>query len=274
MHCSLKIGRVGLKLGDIFFYSKTVEHAWLSNFAPCALVIDGERFPNVENYYQSRKATAKEARDKIAGAPTPATAKRLGRTLHSDEMVKDWDAVKFDVMRRALWAKFTQNSEMGRKLLATGDAGLHEDSQNDLVWGVKGQDILGKMLMEVREKLRSHRETEQPASDFQSGQPSEKVKTFIATNKLEDAVKAAEKILTQLQSSFTVRMRQSIFFDPDEWGGSDKETLVFNYQISNLPYSEVLKLWSKTSLEFSEMLPLRERKLTALTMETLEESRH
>jgi predicted NAD-dependent protein-ADP-ribosyltransferase YbiA (DUF1768 family) len=40
------------------------------------------------------------------------------------------------------------------KLLATGDAILHEDSPTDVFWGKKGEDWLGKLLMKVRDEIR------------------------------------------------------------------------------------------------------------------------
>ena len=46
--------------------------------------------------------------------------------------------------------------DLKQKLIDTGDARLHEDSPSDMFWGVKGKDMLGKLLMEVRDKLREH----------------------------------------------------------------------------------------------------------------------
>ncbi len=58
-------------------------------------------------------------------------------------------------MRKALYAKFIQNLDLREMLLATGDAELHEDSPTDMVWGRRGQDLLGKLLMELRAALRT-----------------------------------------------------------------------------------------------------------------------
>ncbi len=58
-------------------------------------------------------------------------------------------------MKNGLRAKFTQNSDLKEKLLATGNAVLHEDSPTDMIWGAKGKDMLGKLLMQIREELRT-----------------------------------------------------------------------------------------------------------------------
>lgn len=77
---------------------------------------------------------------------------------HADLRRADWDAVKVDVMRNILRAKVDQHEYVKRKLLATGDRILIEDSWRDDFWGWgsnrDGQNILGKLWMEVRAELR------------------------------------------------------------------------------------------------------------------------
>ena len=78
-------------------------------------------------------------------------------------MRKDWDEVKDDVMRKAVWAKFTQHETPKRVLLSTGDSILVEHTKNDAYWADgsngpeigTGKNMLGKILMETRDKLRA-----------------------------------------------------------------------------------------------------------------------
>jgi hypothetical protein len=83
---------------------------------------------------------------------------------------KDWRDVREDVMRRALRAKFTQHDALRAFLLATGDDELVEDADWDSFWGNgpdgKGDNVLGKMLVELREDLRGEGDV---ASDDESG---------------------------------------------------------------------------------------------------------
>lgn len=139
------------KQKEILFYSTTGETSFMSNFHLCKIVIDGETYGSVEHYYQSQKVPPGEMRDKIKDAPTPKQAKKLGRA--AENIVPGWKEKRVDVMRKALRAKFTQNEDLKAKLLATGDAVLREDSPDDMFWGLKGEDMMGKLLMELRSEL-------------------------------------------------------------------------------------------------------------------------
>jgi ribA/ribD-fused uncharacterized protein len=70
----------------------------------------------------------------------------------------DWDDVNVNVMRKILRAKVDQHEYVRRKLLATGDRELIENSWRDDFWGwgpkQDGQNMLGKLWMEVRAELR------------------------------------------------------------------------------------------------------------------------
>jgi ribA/ribD-fused uncharacterized protein len=70
----------------------------------------------------------------------------------------DWEEVKDDVMREAVLAKFIQHPEIREVLLGTGNALLVEHTKNDSYWGDgghgHGKNMLGIILMEVRERLR------------------------------------------------------------------------------------------------------------------------
>jgi hypothetical protein len=61
-------------------------------------------------------------------------------------------------MQTAVLAKFTQNAGLKELLLSTGDAKLVEHTENDSYWGDggdgKGRNMLGQVLMYVREQLR------------------------------------------------------------------------------------------------------------------------
>jgi ribA/ribD-fused uncharacterized protein len=142
---------------EINFYFKSYEYGFLSNFWSSPMVIDGKEYPTNEHYYQSQKSVKPEQSEWIRQSPTAYLAMKAGRSLrlNKGEVKTDWDKIKFFVMLNGLRAKFIQNIELGEKLLATGDTILHEDSPTDMVWGKKGMDMLGKLLMQVRSELKS-----------------------------------------------------------------------------------------------------------------------
>jgi ribA/ribD-fused uncharacterized protein len=131
------------------------EYRFLSNFSPSLLVIDGLSYPTVEHAFQALKTENPTEREIVRTARTPGQAKKLGRrvTLRSD-----WNTVRVSVMKMLLEKKFS-DKVLRSELLATGDAELVEGNYwNDTFWGVcrgRGENWLGKLLMEIRSSFRN-----------------------------------------------------------------------------------------------------------------------
>ena len=143
-----------MSIKEIFFYSRDKDYGWLSNFARFPQVVDGIVYSTNEHFYQSRKAKDYSVCMWIASAPNPFLAMKIGRSLRPYEMV-DWTEEKrVEVMLKGLRAKFFGRKDTRELLLATGSAILHENSPTDMFWGVKGKDMLGKLLMQVRDELK------------------------------------------------------------------------------------------------------------------------
>ena len=72
----------------------------------------------------------------------------------------DWHkGVKDNVMHLAVKEKFSQHEDLKKKLLQTGEKEIIEHTTNDSYWGDgggwgRGQNRLGKILMQVRSELR------------------------------------------------------------------------------------------------------------------------
>jgi ribA/ribD-fused uncharacterized protein len=120
---------------------------------------------SAEHAYQSEKTIDELERETIYRAAHPAEAKRLGQKKHLHHLVPDWDSLKSSIMLMVLYAKF-EDSDLRAKLLATNDEKLVEKNWwNDTYWGVcngKGKNVLGNLLMEVREHLREKNELHLP----------------------------------------------------------------------------------------------------------------
>jgi ribA/ribD-fused uncharacterized protein len=130
------------------------DFGFLSNFHEASIWIDGDRYPSVEHAYQAAKAVDPVSRKMIREAARPGDAKKLGKCV---QLPPDWDTKKVDLMRRFVREKF-KNPLLRAMLVATEDATLIEgNTWNDTFWGVcrgRGQNWLGKILMEVREECR------------------------------------------------------------------------------------------------------------------------
>jgi ribA/ribD-fused uncharacterized protein len=143
---------------QVFFYEQ--EFYVLSNFSAFCLDWKGERFMTSEAAYHSEKFTEndQDLRLHILHAPSAHAAFKIAER-NKQFRRPDWDAVKVGIMRDILRAKAMQHEYVMRKLLATGDRELIEDSWRDDFWGWgpnrDGQNMLGKLWMEVRQELRS-----------------------------------------------------------------------------------------------------------------------
>lgn len=120
---------------------------------PCALLIDGVSYRSVEHYYQSMKTISEDKRKWIRESATGYEAKNRARSLNKGEKFTKTPGEKAATMRRAFFAKFLQNKDLAQKLVDTGDAVLLEASPDDLFWGEKGENWIGKVVMEVRAHL-------------------------------------------------------------------------------------------------------------------------
>jgi len=135
---------------------------FLSNFANAKFIVDGKSYATSEHFYQSQKFLphAEQYSERVRTAVTSAASKALTTASGSPGIRLDWDVYRLTAMRIALQAKFSQNLNMRAQLLATDDAILHEDAPRDQFWGVSGQDMLGKMLCELREQFQKEDDAE------------------------------------------------------------------------------------------------------------------
>lgn len=130
---------------------------FLSNFYEAPIEYDGLRFGSGEAAFQAQKCVDREERMSFQNM-RPSEAKRAGRRVL---LRPDWEQVKVKLMEEIVRAKFTQNHELAQMLLSTGDRLIQEgNTWHDTCWGVdsktgEGENHLGKILMRVREELRS-----------------------------------------------------------------------------------------------------------------------
>lgn len=143
---------------EIKFYSVSDEYGEFSNFAEFPITIKKKRWPTSEHYFQAQKFSDKAEQELIRNANSPMMAARMGRD-RKRKLRRDWESAKVNVMREALVAKFTQHNQLRLLLLSTAGAKIIEHTENDDYWGDggdgKGRNMLGRLLMEVREILRA-----------------------------------------------------------------------------------------------------------------------
>ncbi len=132
------------------------EYFFLSNFYPCCFTYKNMDYTSAEHAFQAAKTTNYEDHRYVSTAVSPNEAKKRGRNV---KLRDDWEYNKNRIMYDIVYAKFSQNPELKKKLLETGDEELVEVNWwRDTYWGVnsiyQGLNKLGKILMKVREDLR------------------------------------------------------------------------------------------------------------------------
>ena len=144
------------------------EHAPLSNFYPCQIIIGKHQFFCAEQAFQFLRA-------KVLNKPLAATRIYLSRDVRYIKQLgqemgtsTEWNTQQFDYMYICLKKKFTQNPALKTLLLDTGKMELVEATPDHL-WGCgatlsstilkrhawPGQNKHGKILMTIRDELRS-----------------------------------------------------------------------------------------------------------------------
>lgn len=147
---------------QVFFYEN--DFYVLSNFSAFKVRWGPWDFDTAEHLYHWRRFILAGGGDADAIANKVQTARSAHEAFRIAQENKGlqyarWNNVKLMEMRAIIMAKAEQHEYVRRKLLATGDRELIEDSWRDDFWGWgpnrDGQNWLGKLWMEVRQLLRN-----------------------------------------------------------------------------------------------------------------------
>jgi N-glycosidase YbiA len=138
---------------EIRFYLKRDPYGCFSNFAPYQVEIDGRIWKTTEHYYHAQRFAGTEYEEVIREIKTPFQAKEVAKSGVYPRR-KDWFDVKFDIMMKAIRAKFEQHNDLRDILVSTGNAILKEHTELDHYWADggdgSGKSRLGEALMIVR----------------------------------------------------------------------------------------------------------------------------
>jgi type I restriction enzyme, S subunit len=147
------------------FFRAREEHGGLSNMAGgFPLLVNDLPIRTSEALYQAcRFPLRPDLQRLIMGEASPLAAKWKARA-HLELTRPDWDDQRVVIMDWCLRVKLAQHWErFGSLLLATAERPIVERSRRDAFWGAKllddetlvGQNVLGKLLTNLREQLRS-----------------------------------------------------------------------------------------------------------------------
>ncbi len=235
----------------IKFYKEYGELGYLATYSAYGFIEKGIYYQTSEHYYQSKKFAEKFVINKILLAPTPRIASEIGRN-RKYKLRKNWCLIKNDVMYNAVFYKFFQNEELRKKLLATGNQEIIEETVKESYWGCgpnkDGKNNYGKILELVRENIRRIRMKEYRVTregynklieEYQNID-DEYVKTTKAMGKSDEMdsdlrenpefmnlrVKAMYELPRKKKELFEMLQSSVIIEDTEEYKNWDRETII------------------------------------------------
>jgi hypothetical protein len=152
------------------FHNPDEENGYLSNWYLSEFKIDSIKFSSMEQYMMYKKAIVfndNKIAKEILETTDVSKIKALGRQV-SNYNDTYWNGVRQIIIYKGLLEKFSQNKDLKKRLLNTGNDILAECAVQDKIWGIglsikdvnrwdmekwRGQNLLGFALMMVREDL-------------------------------------------------------------------------------------------------------------------------
>ena len=152
------------------FHNPDEENGYLSNWYMSQFDVNGIGFSSMEQYMMYKKAVCFRddvIAEKILETDEVGSIKELGRMV-AGYNENYWNGIRQIIVYEGLKAKFSQNTDLKRQLVDTGDAVLAECAVRDQIWGIglsmrdpnrferskwRGNNLLGYALMLVREQL-------------------------------------------------------------------------------------------------------------------------
>ena len=143
-----------------------------SNWANTPFKYKNISFENSEQAYMWEKCMffgQEGMAEDVLFSKEPRECKSIGRSIPNFDEAK-WSEISFQVMRDVNLEKYRQHKDSLKFLKESGDKIIVEASPFDKIWGIglhydeedvldeskwKGQNLLGKVLMEVRETLKN-----------------------------------------------------------------------------------------------------------------------
>ena len=154
----------------ICFHNPDEPNGYLGNWYLSAFELDGISYSSMEQYMMYQKAVLFGDDDiarQILETSDVGKIKALGRMVKGyDDRI--WNGLRQLIVSKGLFGKFSQNEELKKARLDTGDSILAECAVQDKIWGIglsmkddrrydmdawQGQNLLGFSLMYVRTEL-------------------------------------------------------------------------------------------------------------------------
>lgn len=150
----------------ISFTKTNFPYGWLGNMFAAPITYQGQIWRTSEALFQALRFEDLTIRELIRNDKSPMGAKMISKPYKTKRVVEPMSQEDIDNMRLCLRLKFEQHPDLKEKLLKTGDHIIFEDVKDrkgarHKFWGavntngqLDGQNMMGKLLMELRDELR------------------------------------------------------------------------------------------------------------------------
>ncbi len=167
-----RAGVLACGTGFVGFYHEYEENGCFSNWYEAEFDYGREHFLHTEQFMMYHKVLMFGRSDLAAAImkeEDPLVCKRIAGQKFPEFRGDVWEANCKTIVKRGVRAKFLQNPDILKTLLGTGNAILAECAPGDTKWGIgvglddpdvsdaskwRGQNLLGRILMEVRDEIR------------------------------------------------------------------------------------------------------------------------
>ena len=151
----------------ISFTKVNLPYGWLGNMAAFPIDYQSEHWNTSEALFQAMRFENQEIKQIIRAQASPMTAKMKAKKAKEQMVIEPCSPQDVENMRVCLELKFSQHPAIRQQLIRTGDHDLVEDigkrrGARHLFWGAHrlnnqwiGTNTMGKLLMELREKLQN-----------------------------------------------------------------------------------------------------------------------
>jgi ribA/ribD-fused uncharacterized protein len=142
------------------------EFGWLGNMAPYPINYENQIWRTSEALFQAMRFDDPEIREIIRNEKSPMGAKMKAKFFRENMSIEPMSDIDVKNMKKCIKLKFDQHADIKRKLIETGKSEIIEDigTRNGVrhkFWGAKrynenqfeGQNVMGKLLMELRDEL-------------------------------------------------------------------------------------------------------------------------
>jgi ribA/ribD-fused uncharacterized protein len=150
----------------ITFTKVKLQWGFFSNMSPHPVTYEGQVWRTTEALFQAlrfpKNPTIQEA---IRREKSPMTAKMVAKRERKERTIEPGSDQDLANMRLVLRLKIDQHPSLRKALLETGEATIIEDcsSRRASIWGARfvaggweGDNLLGKLWVELREQLKDH----------------------------------------------------------------------------------------------------------------------